>query len=51
MALIQIIVSYVNSSFAFANRLAGVNSDGKVFMKGDDTTWLAPGQYRNRSFS
>jgi hypothetical protein len=47
--LIDVIGSYVNASFAFANRLAGVNNDSKVFMKGDDTTWLAAGQYRDRS--
>ncbi|THU98354.1 hypothetical protein K435DRAFT_856699 [Dendrothele bispora CBS 962.96] len=37
--------SYVNKSFAL-NGLAYVQ-DGLVFMKGDDTTWLANGEFRS----
>ncbi|THU98358.1 hypothetical protein K435DRAFT_661045 [Dendrothele bispora CBS 962.96] len=37
---------YVNKSFALDNGLAYVQ-DGTVFMKGDDTTWLADGEFRN----
>ncbi|KAJ7597059.1 glycoside hydrolase family 16 protein [Mycena floridula] len=40
-------VNYVTSSVAFANGLAYVEDDGTVIMKGDDTTWLADGQYRD----
>ena len=40
--------SYTTKDFAFANGLAWVDDNGTVFMKGDDTTQLASGQYRNR---
>jgi len=40
-------VTYVNESFAFANGLAYVEDDGTVIMKGDNTTTLSEGQYRN----
>ncbi|KAK7031645.1 hypothetical protein R3P38DRAFT_2924945 [Favolaschia claudopus] len=40
-------VDYVNSTYAFANRLAYVNDDGTIVMKGDDTTWLPEGQNRS----
>ncbi|KAI3621797.1 glycoside hydrolase family 16 protein [Moniliophthora roreri] len=39
-------VNYVNSSVAFGDKLAYVQDDGVVIMKGDDTTWLADGEYR-----
>ncbi|THU83210.1 hypothetical protein K435DRAFT_689942, partial [Dendrothele bispora CBS 962.96] len=37
---------YVNKSFALNNGLAYVQN-GSVFMKGNDTTWLADGKFRN----
>ncbi|THU77054.1 hypothetical protein K435DRAFT_824424 [Dendrothele bispora CBS 962.96] len=37
---------YVIKSFALDNGLAHIQ-DGTVFMKGDDTTWLADGEFRN----
>ncbi|KIY52758.1 glycoside hydrolase family 16 protein [Fistulina hepatica ATCC 64428] len=38
---------YVNESYAFSAGLAYVESDGVVIMKGDNTTWLAEGAYRD----
>ncbi|KAJ6610875.1 concanavalin A-like lectin/glucanase domain-containing protein [Mycena sp. CBHHK59/15] len=40
-------VTYVNSTYAFQNRLAYVNDDGTVVMKGDNTTWLPEGEKRS----
>jgi len=40
--------SYVNASYAFQNGLVYVEDDGTVIMKGDNTSWLASGQYRDR---
>ncbi|EKM61024.1 glycoside hydrolase family 16 protein [Phanerochaete carnosa HHB-10118-sp] len=40
-------VNYTTADFAFANGLAYVDDNGTVFMKGDDTTQLAAGVYRN----
>ncbi|KAJ7103508.1 glycoside hydrolase family 16 protein [Mycena belliarum] len=40
-------VTYVNETYAFQNRLAYVNDDGTVVMKGDNTTWLPEGQNRS----
>ncbi|THU94303.1 hypothetical protein K435DRAFT_966884 [Dendrothele bispora CBS 962.96] len=37
---------YVNKSFASDNSLAYVQ-DGMMFMKGDNTTWLTDGEFRN----
>ncbi|KIP11973.1 glycoside hydrolase family 16 protein [Phlebiopsis gigantea 11061_1 CR5-6] len=39
---------YTTKDFAFANGLAYVQDDGIVVMKGDNTTQLASGVYRNR---
>ena len=41
-------VSYTTKDFAFSNGLAYVQDDGIVVMKGDNTTQLASGVYRNR---
>ena len=40
--------SYTDATTAFADGLAYVSGDGKVIMKGDNTTTLAPGVNRNR---
>ncbi|KAK0208339.1 glycoside hydrolase family 16 protein [Desarmillaria ectypa] len=40
-------VNYVNSSEAFSKGLAYVRDDGIVVMKGDNTTWLDNGVYRD----
>ncbi|KDQ63731.1 glycoside hydrolase family 16 protein [Jaapia argillacea MUCL 33604] len=40
-------VTYVNRSDAFDLGLAYVTPQNQVIMKGDNTTWLASGQYRN----
>lgn len=40
--------SFVNQSVATANALAYVETDGTVVMKGDNTTWLAAGENRDR---
>ncbi|EPQ60799.1 hypothetical protein GLOTRDRAFT_68755 [Gloeophyllum trabeum ATCC 11539] len=40
-------VTYVNQSTAFSSGLAYVTDDNKVIMKGDNTTWLPEGAYRN----
>jgi hypothetical protein len=40
-------VNYQNASAAFKKGLAYVLPDGKVVMKGDNTTYLASGQYRD----
>ncbi|EPT04304.1 hypothetical protein FOMPIDRAFT_159190 [Fomitopsis schrenkii] len=40
-------VNYTDQETAFAEGLAYVESDGIVVMKGDNTTWLQEGQYRN----
>jgi hypothetical protein len=40
--------SYVDNATAFAHNLSYISSDGKVIMKGDDTTTLQPGEYRER---
>jgi hypothetical protein len=40
-------VNYVNASTAFSSGLAYVLDNGKVVMKGDNTSWLAAGQNRN----
>lgn len=40
--------SYTDRHTALANNLTFITDDGKVVMKGDDTTWLASGVYRNR---
>ena len=40
--------SYVNDSVAFSSGLAYVADNGTVIMKGDDTTNLSYGEYRNR---
>ncbi|KAI0043201.1 glycoside hydrolase family 16 protein [Auriscalpium vulgare] len=37
---------YVDHDTAFAHNLSYISYDGKVVMKGDDTNWLAEGQYR-----
>jgi hypothetical protein len=41
--------SYVDQETAFSTGLAYVTDNNEVIMKGDDTTWLAAGVYRNRS--
>ena len=41
--------SYTDRATALANNLVYVTEDGKVIMKGDNTTSLASGVYRNRS--
>jgi hypothetical protein len=38
----------VNASTAFSSGLAYVESNGKVIMQGDNTTWLASGVGRSR---
>ena len=38
----------MNATTAFANNLSYVTSDNKVIMKGDDTTTLQSGQFRQR---
>lgn len=40
--------SYVNETEAFALNLSYISSDDAVIMKGDDTSTLQTGQYRNR---
>ena len=40
--------SYTDRDTALANNLTFITEDGKVIMKGDDTTWLDSGVYRNR---
>lgn len=40
-------VTFLNKSAAFSNGLAYVDPNGTVIMKGDDTTTLAQGVYRN----
>ncbi|KAI0365230.1 glycoside hydrolase family 16 protein [Pilatotrama ljubarskyi] len=40
-------VNYTDRDTAFASNLTFVTDDGKVIMKGDDSTWLASGVYRN----
>ncbi|KAI0662806.1 glycoside hydrolase family 16 protein [Cubamyces menziesii] len=40
-------VNYTDRATAFSNNLSYVTDDGKVVMKGDDSTWLASGVYRN----
>ncbi|KAM6498133.1 glycoside hydrolase family 16 protein [Amanita muscaria] len=42
-------VTFLNKSAAFSNGLAYVDPNGTVIMKGDDTTTLAQGVYRNRA--
>ncbi|ETW74900.1 glycoside hydrolase family 16 protein [Heterobasidion irregulare TC 32-1] len=39
-------VDYVDRDTAIAHGLAYVTNDSQVIMKGDDTNWLASGQYR-----
>ncbi|KAI0257529.1 glycoside hydrolase family 16 protein [Lactifluus subvellereus] len=39
-------VKYVDNATASAHNLSYISWDGKVVMKGDDTTTLQPGQYR-----
>ncbi|KAI0051912.1 glycoside hydrolase family 16 protein [Auriscalpium vulgare] len=39
-------VTYVDHDTAFAHNLSYISSDGKIVMKGDDTNWLAQGEYR-----
>jgi len=41
-------VDYVDNTTAFANNLSYISWDGKVIMKGDDTTTLQAGQNRER---
>lgn len=41
------LVNYVNRTTSFAQNLTYVQDDGIVIMKGDDTTWLGQGVYRN----
>jgi len=40
-------VNYTDSNTAFSEGLAYVTSNNKVIMKGDNTTWLGSGEYRN----
>ena len=40
--------SYTDRDFAIGEGLAFVNPDGTVVMKGDNTTSLPSGAYRNR---
>ncbi|KAF7339449.1 Glycoside hydrolase family 16 protein [Mycena sanguinolenta] len=40
-------VTYVNQTYAFDNKLAYVDDNGTVIMKGDDTTWLPEGENRS----
>ncbi|KAI0825151.1 glycoside hydrolase family 16 protein [Trametes gibbosa] len=40
-------VNYTDQNTAVRNNLSFVTDDGRVIMKGDDTTWLQPGVYRN----
>ncbi|KAF8078599.1 glycoside hydrolase family 16 protein [Lyophyllum atratum] len=40
-------VNYVNRSTAFDQQLVYVQDDGVVIMKGDNTTWLERGAFRN----
>jgi hypothetical protein len=40
--------SYVDAQTAFSRGLAYVQDDGTVIMKGDDTSVLDYGAYRNR---
>lgn len=40
--------SFQNSTSAFSSGLAYVEANGKVIMRGDNTTWLASGVKRNR---
>jgi len=40
-------VNYVNSSTAFARNLVYTQPDGTVIMKGDNTSWLPMGTYRD----
>jgi len=40
--------SFVNQTTAFSTGLAYVTDDDIVVMQGDNTTWLALGEYRNR---
>ncbi|KAI0067689.1 hypothetical protein BV25DRAFT_1846837 [Artomyces pyxidatus] len=39
-------VTYVNQETAFANNLSYISSENTVIMKGDDTTWLQEGEFR-----
>lgn len=38
--------SYVNQSYAASKGLISFTPEGKVIMKGDDTSWLPLGTYR-----
>ncbi|TFK89981.1 glycoside hydrolase family 16 protein [Polyporus arcularius HHB13444] len=40
-------VNYTDRDTALAHNLTFITDDGKVIMKGDDTTWLDSGVYRN----
>jgi hypothetical protein len=40
--------SYVTQEVAFSQGLAYVNENNQVIMKGDNTTWLNEGEYRDR---
>lgn len=40
--------SYTDQNTALTKNLTFITEDGKVIMKGDDTTWLDAGVYRNR---
>jgi hypothetical protein len=43
-------VNFLNKTAAFANGLAYVTNDNVVIMKGDDTTWLAAGEFRMSAY-
>lgn len=43
--------SFINETAAFADGLAYITDDNVVVMKGDNTSWLAAGEVRNRSKS
>jgi hypothetical protein len=47
-ALLTSSYSYVNQSTVFANNLSFISWDGKIVMKGDDTTTLQAGEYSQR---
>jgi hypothetical protein len=46
--IVTFICSYVTEDQAWQLGLVYITSDNKVIMKGDNTSWLAAGQYRNR---
>jgi hypothetical protein len=45
---LTVTVRYLNASDAFSRGLAWVADNGTVYMKADDTTNLAYGEYRDR---